>query len=602
MPSAKPSKTFRGTRCQNPKGGVAENALPNATVPQVPPTIPDPAVPLTASQSKIRPQERPGARDGGNRLIDVDNMVDFVQGTPCSMCLKEEGFEVREKKMGLSSTFTFRCKACTHERVLKTSKDHLHNGESYAEINTRVVAGALAIGKNYTTISKFLAYLNLPPLMAYRFWQKQLTVLDEVYQEAAEESMQKAADEERPRLPVARDDSDEEVPHPANEVHDITCSCDGTWQKRGFSSHNGVCTVLTATGKVLDVEVMSTYCNYCAKQKKTLNEAHFTLWKRNHVEQEMCDCNHEGSAGAMESAGMLRIFRRSVPKRRLRYVKYLGDGDSKTFKSLCEAQPPLYPGTTIAKLECTGHVQKRARTKLNSVISQCSSRDFINDVGKKVKGIGGRNGITEWHVRRIQGHYGAAIRNNAGNLQNMTAAVWSIYYHRRGDHSRCGNDCPAVSNNDLVKANIHRLPNFVMDQLLPAFEHLADESLLSRCVHGGTQNSNEAFHHLIWERCPKTNFATLRRLRLAVNGAIVTFNDGELCAVNVLRRLGITNVGFAANMWAWRCDRVRLKQSIQQSAVVRKENRKRKVFARIAESGKMRKEEGQVYASGAGFE
>lgn len=606
MPFPARRKAFRGTRCMNPKvqGAVPPIPVPIPTIQHEPTPQPDPPVPVTASQSKIRQAHLDEPLDGGNRLVDVGNLLNFVQASPCSQCLMQEGYEVKERKIGMSSVFTFQCKICRFQRVLNSSKEHVYEGTAYAENNTRVVAGTLAMGKNYNTISKFLAYLNLPPLMAYRFWQKYVNVLHEVYQQAAEDSMAQAAEEEREHAKVPRAEAnDEQLQVAQDEVHDIMCSCDGTWQRRGFSSHNGVCTVLTGNGKkVLDVEVMSTYCNHCAKQKKILNAAQFAMWHQNHVDQEMCDSNHTGSAGAMEPQGMLRIFRRSVSKRRLRYVEYLGDGDSKTFKLLSEADPSVYPGTAIAKLECTGHVQKRARTKLTSIISQCSTREFINDLGKKVKGIGGRNGITEWHVRRIQGHYGAAIRNNVGNLEHMTAAVWSIYYHRRGDHSKCGNDCPAVNANDLAKANVHRLPNFVMDQLQPAFQQLADESLLKRCVHGGTQNSNEAFHHLIWERCPKTIFATLRRLQIAVHGAIISFNDGEIAALNVLKRLGFVNMGSAGYTWAKRCNRQRLKQSLQRSAAITKAARKRKALTKLSEYAKKRKEEGAVYLSGAGFE
>ena len=118
----------------------------------------------------------------------------------------------------------------------------------------------------------------------------------------------------------------------------------------------------------------------------------------------MCEQNHTGSAGAMEPLGMLSIFRRSIDKRRLRYVHFLGGGDSKTFKAISEVDPPVYPGVAIQKLECTGHVQKRVKNKFTTRISQCCSMEFTNDLEKKVKGIGGRNGLTEWHIRRVQGH------------------------------------------------------------------------------------------------------------------------------------------------------------------------------------------------------
>ncbi|GFS59075.1 uncharacterized protein TNCV_69661 [Trichonephila clavipes] len=42
---------------------------------------------------------------------------------------------------------------------------------------------------------------------------------------------------------------------------DLAVAVDGSWQKRGFSSKNGLVTVISVdTGKVIDVEVFSKHC------------------------------------------------------------------------------------------------------------------------------------------------------------------------------------------------------------------------------------------------------------------------------------------------------------------------------------------------------
>ena len=41
-----------------------------------------------------------------------------------------------------------------------------------------------------------------------------------------------------------------------------------------------------------------------------------------------CQINHEGSSTSMESKGAVQIFNRSIEKHKLRYVNYIGDGDS----------------------------------------------------------------------------------------------------------------------------------------------------------------------------------------------------------------------------------------------------------------------------------
>lgn len=71
--------------------------------------------------------------------------------------------------------------------------------------------------------------------------------------EVAEVTMQKAATEVRRDATVA----------------DITVSCDGTWQRHGFSSKNGVATVLTVAGnasKVIDTETLQLLPFVCYSQ------------------------------------------------------------------------------------------------------------------------------------------------------------------------------------------------------------------------------------------------------------------------------------------------------------------------------------------------
>ncbi|KAI8778561.1 hypothetical protein BgiBS90_021211 [Biomphalaria glabrata] len=107
---------------------------------------------------------------------------------------------------------------------------------------------------------------------------------------------------------------------------DVTVSCDGTWKRRGFVSKNGVATLLSF--------------NPGGAPK-------FVAWNANHAAEG--DANHTGSSGAMESQGILQTFRRSQMYGS-NYTGYLGDGDSKSYKTVADADPPIYPGKTIEKL------------------------------------------------------------------------------------------------------------------------------------------------------------------------------------------------------------------------------------------------------------
>ena len=60
------------------------------------------------------------------------------------------------------------------------------------------------------------------------------------------------------------------------------------------------------------------------------------------IKSHRCEKNYEKSSGTMESAAILIMFKRSVPKYGVYYTKYVGDGDSKTFPVLSKIVP--YPG------------------------------------------------------------------------------------------------------------------------------------------------------------------------------------------------------------------------------------------------------------------
>ena len=66
-----------------------------------------------------------------------------------------------------------------------------------------------------------------------------------------------------------------------------------------------------------------------------------------------------------------RILQRAIEKHNLPYVKYPGDGDSKSYLTVKN----VYEGLEIKKLECVGYYQKRIGTRLHNL-------------KKKAKGLG----------------------------------------------------------------------------------------------------------------------------------------------------------------------------------------------------------------------
>ena len=85
-------------------------------------------------------------------------------------------------------------------------------------------------------------------------------------------------------IPVERDE---------DNIKDVTTSFDGTWQKRGDASLNGVVAAVSH-GKVVDSEIVSKICpswRYWDEPGRR-NTPELEEWKRE---------RHKGSAGSMES-------------------------------------------------------------------------------------------------------------------------------------------------------------------------------------------------------------------------------------------------------------------------------------------------------------
>ena len=70
------------------------------------------------------------------------------------------------------------------------------------------------------------------------------------------------------------------------------------------------------------------------------------------------------------------------------------------------------------------------------------------------------------------------------------------------------------------------MPQFIFDLLLPIFEDLSNNALLSRCLHGKTQNANEELNSIVWSKCPKNIFVSKELMKIGLNSAILQFNEG----------------------------------------------------------------------------
>lgn len=192
---------------------------------------------------------------------------------------------------------------------------------------------------------------------------------------------------------------------------DIACAIDGTWQRRGFSSLNGVITASSiTTGQVVDVEITSKFCQCKGRLEKT--------------HDDNCIANYSGTSGGMEVHGVNAIFGRSQLNYGIRYEYCLGDGACKGFETVSNAKP-YGPNLEIKKMECEGHVQKLMGTRLRAYKSR-NEKKILSDG----KNIGGRGRLTQAAINTIQLYYILAIRRICKlGVEAMRKAIWAEYCH-----------------------------------------------------------------------------------------------------------------------------------------------------------------------------
>ena len=122
-----------------------------------------------------------------------------------------------------------------------------------------------------------------------------------------------------------------------------------------------------------------------------------------------CDINHEGSsAGSMEAAGIVECFMSSEDDRKLWYINYIGDGDSKSYSDVVAHDP--YHGKGVRKLECVWHIQKRLGARLRKL--KTANKSALAD-GKP---LGGKGQLTDKIINELQNYFGIAIRQSKEKL------------------------------------------------------------------------------------------------------------------------------------------------------------------------------------------
>lgn len=174
-------------------------------------------------------------------------------------------------------------------------------------------------------------------------------------------------------------------------------------------------------------------------------------------------------------------------------------------------------------------------------------------------------------------------------------------YCPKGKSSWCFYQAAKANNKlpGLHKKNVRTpLNKICFDKILPLYERLTEESLLTRCARCLTQNANESLHSVIWSRCPKEVFVSKARVQVAAAVGVCEYNLGtKRTVVELLKNLGLSP-GHTTLDIANKIDERRLTQGSKKATKKYKEARRKIASAQSAREKIILEAEGPSYDPG----
>ncbi|XP_011685181.1 PREDICTED: uncharacterized protein LOC105448356 [Wasmannia auropunctata] len=234
----------------------------------------------------------------------------------------------------------------------------------------------------------------------------------------------------------------------------------------------------------------------------------------------------------------------------------------------------------------------------------------LRNVTKTTKGLGGRGKLTGKLIDKLTIYYGFAIQRNTESVEKMRNDVWATLYHKiSSDEIPQHDKCPTRVDSwcswqrdkasGLLSSFTHKPPMHedVFKAIKPIYEELSSDDLLSRRLGGYTQNTNESFNSVVWSIAPKAVSSGKTVLDIAIDIAIITFNDGLSSLFLVYDALGLT-VGRNLYDFCLESDENRIKAAKHSLSDIAKEARRSITSTRKELEEQNTAVEGQLYGAG----
>ena len=256
-------------------------------------------------------------------------------------------FGEKDRK-GLASIMGCRFKGCGQELTFNTStKTTGLTGNVFWTNNLAAVWGQMTVGGGFNSLEESLSVLNIP-VMTKRSFIHAEQVIGKWWWTALEESMKSAGKEEK-SIAIKKGNYHQDVPA-------ITVIVDAGWSKRTHKhSYNALSCVGVIFGKetqkLLYIGVRNKFCAVCEQGASKKHE---------------CFRNWTGSSSSMESDIILEGFSKAEQQHGVRYINFIGDGDSSVHTTLISGVRGW--GHAITKQECANHAVKCYRSALENLV------------------------------------------------------------------------------------------------------------------------------------------------------------------------------------------------------------------------------------------
>ncbi|XP_071566884.1 uncharacterized protein [Temnothorax nylanderi] len=509
-------------------------------------------------------------QDGDTDLTISYRIINFWSIFPvlseylsCKTCGTDIEFQETSQR-GLGFKLVLKCKKCEVKYI-----DSCPLISHAYEINRRFIFATRLLGISLQGAERFCALMDLPRPIFQSFYDQVVKQIQTAAKSICDMSLKASVKEEKMKTAEAQDTQKAQDTRRysqrlknVQDTTELTVSGNRNWKNSGLASLYGVSILIGFyTNKVIDIVVKSSFCEACSIWENRTNTTEYEEWLESH--EDVCTANHEGSSGRMEVNGIREMFLRSEDLHGVKYVNYVSDGDSKTYKAIVDSVP-----YAVTEKECINHIQERMGARLR----WCKKQNMTL----------GRGTFTGKLIDELSTFYGLAIRRHQNSVDEMYKAIWATLYHKSSsDETPKHHYCPEGPESWCTwqKAKAagqlsdykHKTPlsDDVVNAVTPIYTDLSDKRLLENCIDF-TQNNNESFNGLLRKFAPNISGAEV--VQIAAYLAVCIFNGGYTNILKIMELMGI-KIGPTASQYRHREDEHRISSAAKIRAQAMRESR-----------------------------